>query len=107
MHCGEVSYSFKECATRKNKENIFCKACNLKNDHESGDKKCSKMIINFNRRNQSYSSIAEKNSINPIHKNETYLQDFKAALITHSSSRVTEKTENPTDLDEKTQINFI
>ena len=82
-HCGE-EHSFKECVTRKNKENIFCKACNLKNDHESGDKRCPKMIINFNKRNQSYASIAAKNNINPISKNETYRLTSKTATFPHT-----------------------
>ena len=105
-HCGG-EHSFKDCITRKIKDYIFCQACNLKNDHQSGDKKCPKMINNFNKRNQSYASIAAKNNINPISKNETYRLTSKTATFPHSSSRVTEKIGNSADQDERLQMKFI
>ena len=45
-HCGGA-HTFKDCSVRKNKEMIFCQACNVKNDHQSGDKRCPKMKVEF------------------------------------------------------------
>ena len=69
-YCGG-EHSFKDCTTRKDKVDVYCQACNLKNDHESGDKRCPKMVLNFNKRNQTYASIAAINNIAQVDPNQT------------------------------------
>ena len=61
-HCGGA-HGFKECGERKKKEMIYCQACNIKNDHSSGDKKCPKLKIEYVKNNRSYASIVANNNL--------------------------------------------
>ena len=104
-HCGGT-HAFKECSVRKNKELVFCQACNIKNDHSSGDKKCPKMKIEYLKTNRSYASIVANHNLE-THTSRQVLVGVQNTNKSLNSKNIKQASKEPIGLNKISNQNSL